>query len=300
MGSAHLLLLWLLGFLKNELGGQCPTLLVMMRSLLKLLQRRLFWLSLLLMVWLLCSGGQAQAGPLTERLQQFPDWSGKPPLQHAQGDLVYPDWMAGSWRMTTTLVDLAAPLAPDIMTPGFEGNREYLNQIMESQVRFVPDKATAKGPLSFFRRSSVSDEPAQIVADRAFNGLNLAKTYLGDKAIKAVRVDPENPNRQVTILSSDRQLESIVTERATETPAEDTFVTSEVFQQIFRGVAQPYFNEVETTTAYHRLEGEGPVIEADQVTAIYLSPQDPDYFKVINKPVALYRYRLEFFPATKR
>ncbi|HEY9761646.1 MAG TPA: hypothetical protein V6D07_03925 [Trichocoleus sp.] len=271
-----------------------PTLRFMMRSLFKLLQRRLFWLSLLLMVWLLCSGGQAQAGPLTDRLQQFPDWSGKPPLQHAQGDLAYPAWMAGSWRMTTTLVDLASPLAPDIVTPGFEGNREFLNQVMESQVRFVPDQEPAKGPLSFFKRSSTA-EAAQIVADRAFNGLNLAKTYLGDNVVKAVKVDPENPNRQVTILSSERQLESIVTERATEAPAEDTFVTSEVFQQIFRGVAQPYFNEVETTTAYHRLEGDGPAIEADQVTAIYLSPQDPDYFKAINKPVALYRYRLEFF-----
>jgi hypothetical protein len=28
----------------------------------------------------------------------------------------------------------------------------------------------------------------------------------------------------------------------------------------------------------------------------YLSPQDPDYFTAGSVPVALYRYRLEFFP----
>ncbi|MGJ3251150.1 MAG: DUF6816 family protein [Elainellaceae cyanobacterium] len=34
------------------------------------------------------------------------------------------------------------------------------------------------------------------------------------------------------------------------------------------------------------------------MTAIYLSPQDPDYFKANGHPVALYRYRyrLEFSP----
>lgn len=260
-----------------------------MRSLLRLLQRRLFWLSLLLLVWLLCSG-EAQAGPLTQRLQQFPDWQDKPPVQVARGDLAYPEWMAGTWRMTTTLVDLAAPLAPEVVTPGFEGNRQMVNQVVECPVRFVPAQGIKSGILPVMNR------PPEIVPDRAFNGLSLARAYLGAEAVKAVKVDPTNPNRQVTLLRSDRTLESTVKERATETPAEDTFVTSEVFQQVFRGTAQPYLNEVETTTAYRRLPGNSPAIEADQVTAIYLSPQDPDYFKAINKPVALYRYRLGFFP----
>jgi hypothetical protein len=34
-------------------------------------------------------------------------------------------------------------------------------------------------------------------------------------------------------------------------------------------------------------------IEAEQITAIYLSPQDPDYFKAAGHPVALYRYHLQ-------
>ncbi|MEM0981619.1 MAG: DUF6816 family protein, partial [Cyanobacteria bacterium P01_H01_bin.58] len=138
----------------------------------------------------------------------------------------------------------------------------------------------------------------EVVADRAFNGLSLAQAYLGADAIKAVKVDPQNPNRQLTILRGDRQLESTVLSRATESPAEDRFITTEVFQQVFRGTNQPYLNEVETTTAYHRLAVEQGIdtVEADQVTAIYLSPQDPDYFKALSQPVALYRYRLELLP----
>jgi hypothetical protein len=234
------------------------------------------------LLWLLGSTGVG-ASPLAERLAQFPHWQDKPPAQAARGDLAYPDWFTGDWTVTTTLVDLAAPLAPAVTTPGFESNRAYLHQPVTFQVRFVKSRETA-----------------QPVSDRAFNGLNLAKAYLGDRPVLSVKVDPTNPNRQITLLRGDRQLVSTVTERAIEAPNEDQFLTTEVFQQEFRGAPQLYFNEVETTTAYQRQSAVkpaiNPAITADQVTAIYLSPQDADYFKARNHPVALYRYRLEFFP----
>jgi hypothetical protein len=121
---------------------------------------------------------------------------------------------------------------------------------------------------------------------------------LGDRSILAIKVDPTNPNRQITLLRDERELVSTVTARATESAEPEQFITSEVFQQEFRSVSQLYFNEVENTTAYQRQVGKSPAIVADQVTAIYLSPQDPDYFKTLEnllpRPVALYRYRLEF------
>lgn len=68
----------------------------MRRSVMLLVRRRLTWLLLLLAVWLLCSG-QAQAGPLGDRIQQFPTWTEPPVLGTAQGDLAYPDWFHGTW-----------------------------------------------------------------------------------------------------------------------------------------------------------------------------------------------------------
>lgn len=265
----------------------------MPRSLLTLLRRRWFWLTLLLTVWLLCSG-QAQAGRLTpgnglnlaDRLAAFPNWDSKPSLPRAEGDLVYPDWLQGDWRLTSTLVDLIAPLAPEVVTPGFEGNRDQMGLPVTCLVKFVGKQRRAAGFIPL-----VTGSP-QTVADRAFNGLSLARAYLGTAAVKAVKVDPENPNRQVTLLSSNRQLESTVTARAIET-VDDRFITVERFQQVFRGGAIPYFNEVETTTAYHP---ESDRITADQVTAVYLSPQDADFLKARNRPVALYRYHLELVP----
>ncbi|UBF25306.1 hypothetical protein K9N68_27430 [Kovacikia minuta CCNUW1] len=204
--------------------------------------------------------------------------------------------------MTSTLVELVAPLAPEIVTPGFESNRQYLNQPIATQVRFVPANALApRGaglPLSFPLKSLVK---SPIVADRRFNGLNLARAYLGDRAVLSVTVDPSSPNRQITTLPEGRELISVVVGRAVEAPNSDQFITTELFQQVFRGMPQPYLNQVETTTAYYHQPTESSSITAEQMTAIYLSPQDPLFFKskgdltqtVGDRPIALYRYRLE-------
>jgi hypothetical protein len=224
---------------------------------------------LILLLLLSLLAPPAWAGPLQDRIAQYPHWTTSPPVRPASGDLAYPAWFAGDWQATTTLIDLAAP-QPNVTSPGFESSRQSLNQPIDFAVRFV------------------SDRKGDIVSDRAYNGLNIARAYLGESSIIRVEVDPENPNKQATTLANDRQLISIVNGRAVESTT-DEFITTEVFQQIFRGTSQPYLNSVETTTSYHQ---DGEQIKADQITAIYLSPKDVDYFKAIGKPVALYRYAL--------
>ena len=267
----------------------------------------------------MCSAG-ASAETLRERQQSFPNWQSKPPVQLSDGDLFYPTWMQGTWRMTSTLVDMVAPLAPDVVTPGFEGNRQFLDKPIPALIRFVP-KVFSKS--SFLNQSipkkieDASADEVKVVSDRAFNGLSLARAYLGNEWVKAVKVDPDDPNRQVTFLKDNQQLVSTVTGRTVETPNNGMFATTEVFQQFFRNPkmandqradkrisnsqrpnnsATVYLNEVENTTIYRKRSDANFPIEADQITAIYLSPQDPNYFKAKDKPVALYRYHLSFSP----
>ncbi|MDJ0677340.1 MAG: hypothetical protein QNJ36_18495 [Calothrix sp. MO_167.B42] len=244
------------------------------------------WIFGLIVCCFLLLAGEARAGELAERLYNFPEWSKISSLQRAKGDLAYPEWMLGEWRVTSTLVDLVAPLAPDIVTPGFASNRQYLNVPVKFDVKFI-----RKQPIS-----ALSD----VVADRTFNGLSLARAYLGDNTVIAVKTDPNSPNRQITFLRGERQLISIVTNRGVETTLDGKFIATEVFQQIFKGGVSPYFNCVESTTAYDKLSTSNPMIEAEQVTAVYLSPQDPNYFAAGVHPVALYRYRLQFFHNSMR
>jgi len=228
------------------------------------------------------------AGNLSDRLTNYPRWMTKPVVSFASGDLVYPDWMVGNWTVTSTLIDLTAPLAPQIITPGFESNRRYLEQSIEFPVRFI-EKAMSR-PINAAFLSTIISKPST-VADRSFNGLAISRAYLGNQSVLSVKTDPNNPNRQITFLRGAHQLISTVIARNSETPSRNQFIATEIIQQIFRGETNTYLNEVETTTAYQLLSPNK--ILGDQVTAIYLSPQSPDYFQAPNRPVALYRYRLE-------
>lgn len=130
-----------------------------------------------------------------------------------------------------------------------------------------------------------------VVADRVFNGEHITAAYLGEKNLLKVKTDPDNFNKQITLLTGERKLISTVTGRAIETPTSDRFIATEVTKQLFKSPARIYLNEVETTSDY-QLIALGK-ITAQQITAIYLSPQDPDYFQARGRPISIYRYQLK-------
>lgn len=154
---------------------------------------KIIWACCLILLYLYW-GGAAEAGELSEKLANFERWEKLTSVQPAVGDLVYPEWMEGDWEVKSTLSDLAAPLAPDIVTPGFEGNRQYLNKPISFKVRFVKSKLPA---IALKAIPTINSKSVAVVADRAFNGLNLARAYLSD-AVLSVKVDPKTPNRQIT------------------------------------------------------------------------------------------------------
>jgi hypothetical protein len=235
---------------------------------------------------------------LDRRIAKYPDWHQLQLEQH-QGELTYPEWFQGRWVATSTLIEQIAPLAPALMTPGFEGNCQYLDRPIEFMVRFKPNDANLVPKVSPLQlpQLQISKSKPQIVADRSFNGFNIAAAYLGADNIKSVTVDPRNPTKQITQLAHDRQLVSFVTGFERELPTLDRFLAAEVSQQVFRGSATIYLNTVETTTSYHFSPLPTPKITATQISAIYLSPQDPDYFRARDLPVALYKYKLDLVRA---
>lgn len=231
----------------------------------------------------------ASAATLEHRLEKFPQWTDKPPVKIAKEDLQYPAWMAGTWNVTSTLIEQVAPLAPKIVSPGFKDNQSYLDRPIAFQVRFGDEYSrSSQGLFSILKTASPG-----VVADRAFNGQKIAEAYLGKENVYRVKVAPDNPNQQITLLKGDRRLISRITGRTSEMPQEDRFIAAELTQQLFRSPERLYLNEVETTSSYRLVDFHN--ITAEQITAIYLSPQDPDYFTAGDRPVALYRYHLDLF-----
>jgi hypothetical protein len=254
-----------------------------------------------ILVWL-SSSQVSIAATLSQRMADFPQWQSQPQIGKLEGQLIYPQWFKGRWLATSTLIEQIAPLAPDLVTPGFDRNQTYLDRPIDFKVQFIPLEVRAT-PTSLLnlphpnksmpQSGSYANDLAQIVPDRAYNGYNISVAYLGADKVRSVKVDPQNPTKQITQLEGDRQLVSIVTGFAKELPNPNNFIATELSQQIFRSDTQIYLNTVETTTNYQFSIAPTPKITATQITAIYLSPQDPNYFRALNRPVALYKYQLE-------
>ncbi len=254
----------------------------------------------------LSTSHSALAGNLSDRIDRFPNWDGAAQVINHEGELTYPEWFRGQWVATSTLLEQVAPLAPDVITPGFENNRQYIDKPIKFTVQFVPnnpEKAAKFLPLNLPRLKSNLPAP-QIVADRAFNGLNIATAYLGAENVTSVKIDPNNSTKQITQLTQDRELEAFVTGFDRETTQPNQFIATELSQQIFRTSSTIYLNTVETTTSYQFAPTPTPSITATQISAIYLSPKDPNYFRTISKlqsrPVALYKYQLKLVPIPER
>jgi hypothetical protein len=261
------------------------------------LVRKIAVLSIAIACWFYISQS-VLAGVLSDRIDRYPNWDAQPQLSQHEGELTYPEWFRGRWIATSTLVEQSAPLAPDIVTPGFESNRQYIDKPIEFIVQFVPTdpiKSVKFSPLSL-PRVKANLPKSKLIADRSFNGLNIAKAYLGAANVKSVEIDPQNPTKQITQMTHDRQLEAFVTGFDREIPASNRFIAAEVSQQVFRTSSTIYLNTVETITNYQFSPTPIPKITAIQISAIYLSPQDPDYFRSGNRAVAIYRYRLDLFP----
>ncbi|AFZ53736.1 MAG: hypothetical protein Kow0091_01190 [Geminocystis sp.] len=225
---------------------------------------------------------------LEDRINQYPSWQQKILLPKPEKDLIFPDWFEGKWEVTSILKEQIAPLAPKFQTPGFEQNNEYIDKKIQFSVKFIES--------SFYPQQDnfvpqKINKQIIIIADRKFNSLSIAQAYLGIDNVEKVVINPNNTTEQITKFRGENELISTVIGRQQENISEKDFITSEVTRQFFRRPNSVYLNLVETTTKYHLINSN--LIKAKQFTAIYLSPQDPDYFVAFDQPVALYYYTLE-------
>jgi hypothetical protein len=173
------------------------------------------------------------SGPLEQRLANWPAWSLPAPLPRPErGDLVWPAWFRGEWEVSSTPAEGSEP------------------------------------PLRWRARFQADGEDGAL-ADRAFNAGQIGAALLGDGLI-SVRNDPANPNRQVTLLRGDRQLESTVVGRRSARPHAAAFLADELTLQVLHGPETPRISRVEVLGLWHRLEDGS--ISGEQWQASYASP----------------------------
>ncbi|MGK7933367.1 MAG: DUF6816 family protein [Microcystaceae cyanobacterium] len=227
------------------------------------------------------------ATTLSERFADYPHWHHQPSLSQRTGDIHYPEQFRGTWQVTSTLIEQIAPLAPTFTTPGFESNRRYLQQPLSFKVRFQPESVDYSYSWAI---PSLVHTSSTIISDRPYNATEISRVYLGDSAILGIEVNLKPTPSLTTYFPAQKSLISTVIAYEVETSPTAHLLTDELTRQEFREEKGRYRNEVETLTYYHLLAPDQ--IEAEQITAIYLTSDDPSYQEVTDQAIALYRYQL--------
>jgi hypothetical protein len=197
-------------------------------------------LAVWLAVWAVPAPAAADDGGLLEaRIAAWPQWRLPGPLPRpGRADLEYPDWFAGDW-LVSSLEDGAPP-----------------EETVHWPVRFRPIPGGG------------------VVGERAANARAVGQVLLG-KALREVRDDPANPNRQIARLAGDQILETTVVGRRSGQDPRDggLFLADELVLQVLHGPGDPRVSRIETLSRYERRRQDGQTwIEAEQWQARYPSP----------------------------
>uniref|UniRef100_A0A061QUK1 DUF6816 domain-containing protein n=2 Tax=Tetraselmis sp. GSL018 TaxID=582737 RepID=A0A061QUK1_9CHLO len=226
-------------------------------------------------------------GPAGDRVWQA--------LGGGPSDLSFPAEFLGTWDTTSTLISLDTPLGEDYV-PDLRVVRRAQQMDLNSPKRY--------------RCRFTSNHEGKVVLDRSFNTDELLKLYLGNGTDYSGRIkwDIDDPNDMRVSLPGGTSIETRVTRRSQHTDLEASRTeTSEFFRQVYDTGAsrEDKVKASQCFTKYKwrsRAEAErtgGPVIVATQVVSDYLTPFDGEerMISAMNKPVAVYTYRMSFAPA---
>ena len=177
---------------------------------------------------------------LEQRFESWPQWSLPAPLPRprTKQDLIYPDWFAGRWQVTSEALDDSGQAIPN-------------DRPLVHEVRFLQN-----------RRS-------ELIGDRPFNAAAVGKALLGEQLL-SVEQDPNQVNRQLARFRDDVLLETtVIGRRETSPKAASDFFSDELVLQILHGPGAPRLSRIETLTHYVRC---GQDICADQRQVSHAGP----------------------------
>eukprot|EP01026_Neomeris_dumetosa_P022542 TRINITY_DN1940_c0_g1_i5.p1 TRINITY_DN1940_c0_g1~~TRINITY_DN1940_c0_g1_i5.p1 ORF type:complete len:351 (-),score=47.98 TRINITY_DN1940_c0_g1_i5:238-1245(-) len=206
-------------------------------------------------------------------------------------DLFFPQTFEGVWDVESVLVDTKTPLGeeyvPDIRALTRARN-EDLNKVLQYRIAF--------------RRN----DQGKVIMDRVYNTAKLVEAYLGDEYNISERIqwNPNDPNILTLSLPGGLIVNTRVTRRSFNQPADDLIETSEYFEQVFdnpngdlsKVKGSQCFTKYRWRDEEVAKKDEGPMIVATQVVSDYLTAFD-DQVKLLEargRPVVVFVYKMAF------
>lgn len=254
--------------------------------------------------------------PLSERFET--SMLKQPPAQSAAGDLTssgidntyFPDFMAGTWRVTQTLVEATAPLGlPYIGGPNgdlkiaetsMDETRSKLYQPVSLQLRFVRTKwGVAEDRLynNAQRLNTFAGRKVVATVDYADVGASNRASFLknggtADDPLATVLVRYRGPAAQKVFVTSHSATSRTQSGDTTTTPWFISEGQRSIFALTNENTAPPIFTDSEVLWKLHQVDAKH--VQARLRLAGYLNAQsDKLFFDARNRAVSLLEYTLD-------
>lgn len=205
--------------------------------------------------------------------------------------LIYPDWMAGTWDVATKYVSASAPLGRRYISDRTPGTRV-------GTLLTIPDIGSSPSFLQRFLRA-----PGGAVADRSYNIRTRIEAFLPNATSAMVSYEPEKdptriafdyelPRRSAVAPPGSKLKRGgliFINNRAGESVTEDSFICEENFRQSSPGFQD---SDYKVILALRRLDAER--VTGKVRVAAFLTPLDAAYFDAAGKAIAVYDYAVDF------
>lgn len=211
-------------------------------------------------------------------------------MESSDTDIFYPQYFLGSWKATSSTIDIQAPCGFQL----FAGGKAAFDSAIQKE---VIEKDVLQYKARFITQSRADDvSSSYIAADREFNAKEIAKAAMGGYSVLDVPI--ATPNRFSCVLgppdgSNLICVDIITIARKSEPLSDNKFACSEVVRQIVSPARRNNPNappspplsvkEIETISVYTKLDNDK--IQCRQRTATYLVPSQTD-------PIAFKKWQL--------
>eukprot|EP00986_Skeletonema_menzelii_P000842 scaffold242_cov148-Skeletonema_menzelii.AAC.8 len=211
-------------------------------------------------------------------------------MEASDTDIFYPQYFLGSWKATSSTIDIQAPCGFQL----FAGGKAAFDSATQKE---VVEKDSLQYRARFITQSRGDDaSTSYIAADREFNAKEIAKAAMGGYSVLDVPI--ATPNRFSCILgppdgSNLICVDIITIGRKSEPLSDNKFACSEVVRQIVSPARKNNPNapptsplsvkEIETISVYTKINDDK--IQCRQRTATYLVPSQTD-------PIAFKKWQL--------
>ena len=202
-------------------------------------------------------------------------------MESSDTDIFYPEYFLGSWKATSSTIDIQAPCGYQL----FAGGKAAFDSATQKE---VIEKDVLQYKARFITQSRADDaSTSYIAADREFNAKEIAKAAMGGYSVLDVPI--ATPNRFSCILgppdgSNLICVDIITIGRKSEPLSDNKFACSEVVRQIVSPARKNNPNapptsplsvkEIETISVYTKINDDK--IQCRQRTATYLVPSQTD------------------------